>query len=63
MVNEPKCTVRQSVIDMKEIAICKPETKPLSIKNLSRTSAVFHVDKMPENVEVIPAKGKILPEE
>ena len=50
---------------MKEIAVCKPETKPLSIKNQTRYSAVFHVDvsKLPECVEVTPSKGKILSEE
>jgi hypothetical protein len=39
--------------------------KPLTIKNHSRTTAVYHVmvAKLPENVEVSPAKGKILSEE
>ena len=63
MVNEPKATLKQASIDMKDVCVSKQESKPLTLKNLSRSSAVFRVDHMPEYVEVVPPKGKILGEE
>jgi hypothetical protein len=48
---------------MKDVCVSKQEVKPLTIKNLSRSSAVFRVDHAPDYVEVVPAKGKILGEE
>jgi hypothetical protein len=64
-VNEPKCIIKQPVIDMKEVAVCKQEIKQLTIKNQSRSSAIFHVQvsKLPDCVEVVPSKGKILSED
>ena len=48
---------------MKDVCVSKTETKPLTLKNLSRSSAVYRVDHVPEFVEVSPPKGKILGEE
>lgn len=53
--------IKQSIIDLKEVAVCKQEIKQLSIKNMSRSQAIFHINvsKLPECVEIVPQKGRI----
>jgi hypothetical protein len=33
IVNEPKCFLKQPLIEVREIAVCKLEQRPLTIKN------------------------------
>lgn len=49
------------MLDFKEIVVCKSEPKTLTIRNLSRSSAVFAVQthKLPDCIDIFPIKGKI----
>lgn len=50
---------------MKEIIVCKQDTKFFSIKNTSRIMAVYKIpkEKLPEGCKVDPLFGKIMPDE
>ena len=53
------------MIDMKELLVCKAETKFFSIRNTSRVPAVFKIqnEKLPAACDIMPITGKIMPDE
>ncbi|CAD8106047.1 unnamed protein product [Paramecium primaurelia] len=63
IVTEPKCSIKQGQLDFKDVILCKPESKLISIKNHSKSTAVFSIKSQIECLEIIPMKGKILSEE
>lgn len=65
VVNDAKCVLKNSIVDMKELLVCKPEVKFFTIRNQSRVPAIFRIlsDKLPAACDVVPLTGKILPDE
>jgi hypothetical protein len=57
--NEAKCVFTQKQVDFEVVSIGIPHEKPVVIKNLLRTTAVFHVKNCPNELSVSPMKGKI----
>ena len=55
-VNDAKCVLKQPAVDMREMLVCKSETKFFSIRNQSRVAAVFKVlsDKLPAACDISP---------
>ena len=50
---------------MKELLVCKPETKFFTIRNTSRVPAVFKIltERLPAACDILPGTGKINPDE
>lgn len=40
-VNDAKCNIKHTIVDMKELLVCKMETKYFTIRNISRVNAFF----------------------
>ncbi|CAD8117028.1 unnamed protein product [Paramecium sonneborni] len=59
VVTEPKCSVKQGSLDFKDVVVCKPETKIISVKNHSKSTAVFAIKSQIDCIEVMPMKGRI----
>ena len=65
IVNDARCSIKQNILDMKEMLVCKSETKFFSIRNQSRVPAVYNIlyDKLPAACDISPHQGKIMQEE
>lgn len=50
---------------MKELLVCKSDTKFFSIRNVSRVPAIFKIlnEKLPAACDIVPVSGKIGPDE
>lgn len=56
---EAKCAFVQRQIDFEVVSVGIPNEKSVTIKNLLRSTAVFHVKNSPNELTVTPVKGKI----
>lgn len=65
IVNEAKCILKQSELNLGEILVCKEDVKYFQIKNTSKISAIFKVvvENLPEYCDVSPKSGKIPPDQ
>lgn len=56
---EAKCAFVQKNVDFETVAIGLYHEKNVTIKNLLRNTAVFHVKRCPPEVNVMPSRGKL----
>ena len=56
---ESKCVFMQKQVDFEIVSIGIPHEKSVTLKNLLRSTAVFHVKNCPSELTVTPTKGKI----
>lgn len=57
--NEAKCAFMQKQVDFEVVSIGIAHEKSVTIKNLLRSTAVFHIKNCPPELSVSPVKGKI----
>ncbi|CAD8092149.1 unnamed protein product [Paramecium primaurelia] len=64
-VSDARCNIKHSIVDMKELLVCKTEIKYFTIRNVSRVNAFFSImtEKLPAACDISPSSGKIGPDE
>ncbi|CAD8050766.1 unnamed protein product [Paramecium sonneborni] len=64
LVSDVKCVCKNTV-EFQEICVAQEKSLPFQVKNTSRNNAIFKIltEYLPIGCNVIPASGKILPEE
>ncbi|EAR97253.2 flagellar associated protein (macronuclear) [Tetrahymena thermophila SB210] len=68
VVNEAKCVIKQSSMELNQVLVCKEEVRSFTVKNTSRIAAIYRIltEYLPENLIItsqtsgrIPSDGSI----